>query len=91
MRYIKIVVAYLIDLVITSFMTVWMWNNIISELFGITTITIMQGWAVSLAISYFFKSKSDKQIGDYFTFILMDIVYTLVLWLIAFVVVLFAF
>lgn len=87
----KTFIAFVIDIIITSFTTMWIWNNVFSQLFGITTITIMQGWAVSLAISYFFKTNTINKEEDNFTQIVRDIVYTILLWLITYVVCLFAF
>ena len=85
------VLVFLADLVVTSFCTVWMWNNIIARLFQVPEITIMQGWALCCAITYFVKGRGKEKIDDYFKSFLDDLIYTLVFWLIAFVITIFAF
>ena len=85
------VFVFFANLVVTSFCTVWMWNNIIARMFQVPQITIMQGWALCCAITYFFKGRSKEKIDDYFNSFLDDLIYTLVFWLIAFVITIFAF
>ena len=85
------VLMFLADLVITSFCNVWMWNNIVARMFQIPEITIMQGWVLSLAIIYFFQSRQKEKDDDYFEILLDDTIYTLVIWLISFVITIFAF
>lgn len=85
------VFVFLADLVVTSFCTVWMWNNIIARMFQVPQITIMQGWALCCAITYFVKGRSKEKNDDYFKSFLDDLIYKLVFWLIAFVITIFAF
>lgn len=85
------VFACLADLVVTSFCTVWMWNNIIARMFQVPQITIMQGWALCCAITYFVKGRRKEKIDDYSKSFLDDLIYTLVFWLIAFIITIFAF
>ena len=94
MKKLGISILVLIDIVIKSFCTVWMWNNIVATLFNIPNITIMQGWALSLAITYFIKghgkigeSKERNWIMEFF----YDIIYTILIWLMAFIITIFAF
>lgn len=89
-RYSLIVFLYILDVIITSFLTCYMWNNVISELFGIRSVTIMQGWALSMAITYF-QPKKKEEIKDYKKAIYEDIWYTILLWIITFIIVQFAF
>lgn len=85
------VLVFLADLVVTSFCTVWMWNNIVARMFQVPEITIMQGWVLCCAITYFVKGRAKEKIDDYFKSFLDDLIYTLVFWLIAFVITIFAF
>lgn len=85
------VLVFLADLIVTSFCTVWMWNNIIARMFQIPEIAIMQGWALCCAITYFIKGRTKVKIDDYFRSFLYDLIYTLVFWLISFFVTIFAF
>lgn len=89
-----IAVLFLIDIVITSFCTVWMWNSIVAKLFNIQNITIMQGWALSFAIMYFIKGRGkigESKEKDWIMEIYHDIIYTLLIWLVAFIITIFAF
>ena len=89
-----IAVLFLIDIVITSFCTVWMWNSIVATLFNIQSITIMQGWALSFAITYFIKGHGkigESKERDWIMEFSYDIVYTLFIWLMAVIVTIFAF
>lgn len=89
-----IAVLFLIDIVITSFCTVWMWNGIVAMLFDIPRITIMQGWALSFAIMYFIKGRGkigESKEKDWIMEIYHDIIYTLLIWLVAFIITIFAF
>lgn len=94
MKKFGIVVLFLIDIVITSFCTVWMWNSIVATLFNIQSITIMQGWALSFAIIYFIKGHGkigESKEKDWIMEISHDIIYTLLIWLMAFIITIFAF
>lgn len=85
------VFVFLADLVVTSFCTVWMWNSIVARMFQVPEITIMQGWALCCAIIYFVKGRGKEKTDDYFKSFLDDLIYTLMFWLIAFVITIFAF
>ena len=87
----KAILFFIIDAIVTSFATVWIWNNTVSQLFGITTINVAQGWALSIVITYFFKDYKNEKIDDYGSWLFDDILYTLIIWLCAFVLALFAF
>lgn len=94
MKKFGIVVLFLIDIVITSFCTVWMWNSIVATLFSMQSITIMQGWALSFAIIYFIKGHGkigESKEKDWIMEISRDIIYTLLIWLVAFIITIFAF
>ena len=89
-----IAVLLLIDIVITSFCTVWMWNSIVATLFNIQSMTIMQGWALSFAIIYFIKGRGkigESKERDCIMEFYYDIIYTLLIWLMAFIITIFAF
>lgn len=89
-----IAVLFLIDIVITSFCTVWMWNSIVAKLFNIQSITIMQGWAIAFAIMYFIKGRGksgESKEKDWIMEISYEIIYTLIIWLVAFIITIFAF
>lgn len=86
----KIVIAFVIDLIITSFCTVWMWNNIVAILFKVPEITILQGWLISLVVTYFIPHNKQK-IEKVYDSLVSDISYTITVWLFAFVLSLFAF
>ena len=94
MKKLGISILVLIDIVIASFCTVWMWNNIVATLFNIPNITIMQGWALSFAITYFIKGhgkigeSKERNLIMEFSY---DIIYTLLIWLMAFIITIFAF
>ena len=94
MKKLGISILALIDIVITSFCTVWMWNNIVATLFNIPNITIMQGWALSFAITYFIKGHGkigESKERNWIMEISHDIIYTLLIWLVAFIITIFAF
>lgn len=94
MKKLGISILVLIDIVITSFCTVWMWNNIVATLFNIPNITIMQGWALSFAITYFIKGHGkigESKERDWIQVFAYDIIYTLIIWLMAFIITIFAF
>ena len=94
MKKLGISILVLIDIVITSFCTVWMWNNIVATLFNIPNITIMQGWALSFAITYFITGHGkigESKERNWIMEISHDIIYTLLIWLVAFIITIFAF
>lgn len=87
----KAILIFIIDAIVTSFATVWIWNNIVSQLFGITTINVAQGWAISVAFTYLFSNRKGEKVDDYGDWFLNDLFHTLFMWLLAFVLSLFAF
>lgn len=87
----KAILFFIINVIVTSFATVWIWNNIVSQLFGITAINIAQGWAISGVLAYFFSNRKGEKVDDYGDWFLNDLFYTLFMWLLAFVFSLFAF
>ena len=94
MKKLGISILVLIDIVITSFCTVCMWNNIVAILFNIPNITIMQGLALSFAITYFIKGHGkigESKERNWITEFSYDIIYTLLMWIMAFIVTIFAF
>lgn len=94
MKKFGIVVLFLIDIVITSFCTVWMWNSIVAAFFNIPHITIMQGWAITVAVTYFIKGHGEigsRKERDWIQVFAYDIIYTLLIWLLAFIIIIFAF
>ena len=84
------VIAFVVDVIITSFCTVWLWNNIISVLFPIPEITILQGWLLGIVVMYCVPHRKTK-IENAYEVLIYDILYTITIWIIAFVISLFAF
>jgi len=77
------IILYLIDFVLTGFVTIYLWNNIICQLFDLRTFTFWQGWAFSLIVLWFLptnRRKTEKLIEELIT----DIIYTLIVWFIGF-------
>ena len=94
MKKFGIAVLFLIDVVITLFCTAWMWNSIVAALFNIPDITIVQGWAITVAITYFIKEHGEtgnRKGRDLIQVFAYDIIYTLIIWLMAFIITIFAF
>lgn len=89
-RYTVNIVLFVIDILITSFATQFIWNSIVAELFGIRTITVMQGWALSMAITYF-QTRNRNEVDNYTKYIFEDIIYTVLTFAISFVIVMIAF
>lgn len=82
------IVLFAIDFVITGYATRYIWNSVFSSFFGFRTITFWQGYILSLAFSYFlpkFRSKDD----DVAEKCLTDIIYTILVWIIVFLLVTF--
>lgn len=71
------ILLFLIDFVITGFVTCYLWNNTMARVLGATTITYWQGWALSLLVSYF-KPKSWGREADTINDLGKDIIYTLI-------------
>lgn len=70
------ILLFLIDFVITGFVTCYLWNNSMTRILGITSITYWQGWAFSLLVSYF-KPRNWQHEADTINALGKDIVYTL--------------
>ena len=82
------IIIFVIDFVITGYATRYIWNSVFSSFFGFRTITFLQGYILSLAFSYFlpkFRNKDDD-IAEKF---LADIIYTILVWIIVFLLVTF--
>jgi len=71
------VLLFLVDFIITGFVTCYLWNNVMTRIFGFTAITYWQGWAISILIGYF-KPKNREKETDTIKALANDIVYTLV-------------
>lgn len=70
------VLLFLVDFIITGFVTCYLWNSTMAGIIGLTTITYWQGWAISLLISYF-KPKNWSNESDTIRDLFKDIIYTL--------------
>ena len=82
------IILFVIDFVITGYATRYIWNSVFSSFFGFRTITFWQGYILSLAFSYFlpkFRSKDDDTSEKFIT----DIIYTILVWIIVFLLVTF--
>lgn len=82
------IILFVIDFVITGFTTIYLWNNIICQLFQIRTLTFWQGWIFSFAIAYFLPHTRSKD-DDLVYKLLCDTIYTLLVWFIGFLAVRF--
>ena len=82
------IVLFVVDFVITGFTTIYLWNNIICQLFNFRTLTFWQGWIFTFVISYFipYRKREDKKLVNK---LLFDTIYTLVVWFIGFLAVQF--
>lgn len=84
------VILYAIDFVITGFVTIYIWNNIICQMFPLRTFTFWQGYAFALATTYFIPHKNDvEEKKDWIKYILSDVIYTLFIWLLSYLAVKF--
>ena len=82
------IILFVIDFVITGYATRYIWNSVFSSFFGFRTITFWQGYILSLAFLYFlpkFRSKDDDTAEKFIT----DIIYTILVWIIVFLLVTF--
>ena len=82
------IILFAIDFAITGYATRYIWNSVFSSFFGFRTITFWQGYILSLAFSYFlpkFRSKDDDTVEKLIT----DIIYTILVWVIVFLLVTF--
>ncbi len=82
------IILFVIDFAITGYATRYIWNSVFSSFFGFRTITFWQGYILSLAFSYFlpkFRSKDDDVAEKFLT----DIIYTILVWIIVFLLVTF--
>ena len=94
MKKFGIAVLFLIDIVITSFCAAWMWNSIVAAFFNIPHITIAQGWAITVAVIYFIKGHGEignRKGRDLIQVFAYDIISTLIIWLMAFIITIFVF
>lgn len=82
----------IVDILITSYATIWMWNTIVVGIFNTQKISIMQGWALGFAIMYFIKGRIKKDEDfDVISELIKDILFTLWTWGIAAIICVFAF
>ena len=82
------IILFVIDFAITGYATRYIWNSVFSSFFGFRTITFWQGYLLSFAFSYFlpkFRSKDDDTVEKLIT----DIIYTILVWVIVFLLVTF--
>ena len=81
------IIAFIIDFIITGFTTSYIWNNIISVVFGVRTLSFWQAWLVSIAIIYFMpKRKKDKnEDEDYAIMLISDTIATVFVWFMCFI------
>lgn len=80
------IILFVIDFIITGYASIYLWNNIIAVVFNVMTLSFWQGWAIALCLTYFMPHL-DKKIDDYAEHLLKDIIYTLFIWFIAFLIV----
>ena len=82
------IILFVIDFVITGYATRYIWNSVFSSFFGFRTITFWQGYILSLAFLYFlpkFRNKDDDTVEAF----IIDIIYTILVWIIVFLLVTF--
>ena len=82
------IILFVIDFVITGYVTRYIWNSVVSVFFGVRTITFWQGYLLTFVFSYFlpkFRNKDEDTIER----IITDIIYTILMWLIVFLLVTF--
>ena len=53
------VVAFLIS-VLFAFPVKWLWNWLMPEIFGLSTISVWQAWGLNFLSTFFFKSTQTK-------------------------------
>lgn len=82
------IIIFAIDFVITGYATRYIWNSVFSSFFGFRTITFWQGYILSLAFSYFLPKFRNKY-NDIAEKFLTDIIYTILVWIIVFLLVTF--
>lgn len=71
-------VLFVFDFIITGFVTCYLWNSVMSGMFGLMQITYWQGWAISLLTGYFGPHNWDRESStDTARNLFKDIVYTL--------------
>lgn len=83
-------VLFIIDFIITGFLTMYAWNNVVSVVFNLMTLNFWQAWAVGNVIS-FFTYHGRRKIENCTEELIYDICYSLVAWLIIFITVSIAF
>ena len=82
------IILFVIDFVITGYVTRYIWNSVVSVFFGVRTITFWQGYLLTFVFSYFLTKFRDKD-KDTTEQLLTDTIYTLSVWLIVFLLVTF--
>lgn len=82
------IILFVIDFVITGYVTRYIWNSVVSVFFGVRTITFWQGYLLTFVFSYFLPKFRDKD-KDTTEQLLTDTIYTLSVWLIVFLLVTF--
>ena len=80
------IILFVIDFIITGYAGIYLWNNIIAVVFNVMTLSFWQCWAVSLCLTYFIP-RLNENIDDYAEYLLKDIIGTLFIWFIAFLIV----
>jgi len=74
-----IVLLFVLDFIVTGYVTCYLWNSIMAGMLGLRTITYWQGWALSLIINYFKQPIGNgKNKTDYADTLGQDIIYTLI-------------
>ena len=77
-------VAFVIDFILTGYVTMYIWNNVCVIYLGLPKITFWIGYLISFTITYFFRSndlnRDNLNAKDTFEKCQQDIVYTLISW-----------
>lgn len=74
---------FIVDFILTGFVTCYLWNTVVSYYFGVITITFWQGWLLSFVINYFIPHKKNDE-RELVEILSHDIVYTALTWAIVF-------
>jgi hypothetical protein len=82
------IILYAIDFVLTGYVGMYLWNNVIAVVFGVMTLSYWQVWGISFTLLYFLP-KSRKINDDVADLLLKDIIYTLLVGFIVFLIVSF--
>ena len=73
------IILFTIDFVITGYVSMYLWNNIIATVFSVRTLSFWQCQAVAFCLLYFIPHLREK-IDDCADMLLTDIIYTLLVW-----------